>query len=69
MFLSSVFMQFLIYFSVYKKDRDANIAKKAMEEQTKKNADLERLKRDLEESDGRKVLLQSNRNNSCFFVY
>eukprot|EP00026_Physarum_polycephalum_P011641 Phypoly_transcript_11880.p1 GENE.Phypoly_transcript_11880~~Phypoly_transcript_11880.p1 ORF type:complete len:385 (+),score=81.00 Phypoly_transcript_11880:136-1155(+) len=45
----------------YKKDRDAKVAKRAMEAQSKKNADLARLKKDLEETAGRNVLLDATR--------
>lgn len=47
------------YHKNYKKDRDTMLAKRAMEEQTKKNADLSRLKKDLEETEGRNVVLES----------
>jgi len=45
----------------YKRDRDAKVAKKAMEVQSKKNADLARLKKDLEEAAGRDVLLDAKK--------
>jgi len=47
------------YYQLYKPDRDAKIAKRAMNEQSRKEADLSRLKKDLEESDGRKVVLDA----------